>query len=212
MKTSAAKRCRQWASIILSTALLSACASLPPPDIASTGRTEQFWLSARFSLVVDRPDQAPQTASGQLDWWHDSMQQRDRIDIASPFGQTMAALRGNAASVRLQLANGRQFQASTLTELAQQGLGQPIPFTRIPDWLEGITQLHSKAIRDPLGRLTQLRDNHWEVRYEYADDRINNDHPSIPQILTAQSTDGITLRLRIDRWRTGEAVPFWPED
>lgn len=212
MNFQAIKSGGQRVTMLVCAALLSACASLPPPDIASTGKTEQFWLSARFNLHVNRPDEAPQAASGQLDWWHDTQLQRDRIDILSPFGQVLAQLRSATGKVQLTLANGRQFQASTLAELAQKGLGQPIPFTRIPDWLEGIAPPHSEVIRDPLGRLTHLQDSDWQVRYDYADSHTNNGQPSVPQTLTAQSRDGITLKLRIDRWRTGEAVPAWPEN
>lgn len=194
-------------------ALISACANRPAPDIASNGMRDFFWLSARFSVSLDRPNDAPQAVSGQLDWWHDSPEQRDRIDIVSPFGQTLAKLRGTGKNVFLELANGRQFQASTLAELAQQGLGQPMPFARIPDWLEGIAPAHASVSRDAFGRLLSLYDGVWEVRYEYADSHATNKPPaSIPQTLAAKSSDGMTLKLRIDRWRTGPAVPAWPHE
>lgn len=185
---------------------LCACSSLPP-DIVSTGKTTHFWLSGRMSIQHEQPNQATQTASGQIEWWHDSTKQRDRIDIRSPFGQVIAQLKGEAGDVRLHLNNGRQFQAASLTELARQGLGQNIPFEHIPDWLEGISSASAQVTRDANHRPISLNDGVWSLRYSYPDNPLQK----VPETLFAQSTEGISLRLRVDRWRTGDAVPNWPE-
>jgi outer membrane biogenesis lipoprotein LolB len=160
--------------------------------------TQNFWLDARLSIKTERFGEPVQQLSGRLLWRHGLA--INSIRFFSPFGQMMAELNtlsdqnGSDGLVKARLADGRQFQAASLDELALQSLGYSLPFEALPDWLVGKGSMRSIVLRDDLHRPIQLTEGVWQVRYRY---QADNQSPISIQV---SSEEGITLRLLIDRW------------
>lgn len=163
--------------------------------------TAKFWLDARLSVKVVRYDQSPQQASGQLLWLHDDAY--DRLRLLSPFGQTLAELIRQFNVVEARLSDGRVVQAATLSELVQQSVGFALPFDTLADWLTGTvgeTSTQVTVVHDAYQRPVFLQDGVWQVRYEYSTSS------AWPSSLAIESEDGVSLRLRVNRWVHGEEV------
>lgn len=160
-----------------------------------------FWLDSRLSIKVEQFNQPTQQVSGRMVWLHRI--ENNQVRIFSPFGQILAELNGKPGWVEAHLANGRQFQAESINQLFQQGLGYPIPVESLPDWLMG----HTSPSLEPNGlstlewderqRPTLLTEGMWRIRYTYSSDA------TLPSSIQVTSEEGITLRLLIDRWMTG---------
>lgn len=160
-----------------------------------------FWLDGRLSIKVESFNQPAQQVSGRIVWLHRG--DNDQVRVFSPFGQILAELNGKPGWVEAHLANGRQFQAESINQLFQQGLGYPIPVESLPDWLMGRTSPSagsnglSSLEWDERQRPTLLIEGLWRIRYAYSADA------TLPSSIQVTSEEGITLRLLIDRWLTG---------
>ena len=182
--------------------LLGGCASLTPPPVSahlpppSLPTFQRFWLDARLSIHVERYNQAAQQASGQLLWRH--LEGGDQIRVLSPLGQIMAELRSGPDGVVATLANGRQFQATTLNELVAQSLGYALPLESLSDWLAGRGSARATVVRDDQQRPVALQDGLWRVSYRYAEGSV------LPSSLTVDSEAGIHLRVLVNRWVMGK--------
>lgn len=82
---------------------------------ASAGAPERLW-SADFEL------------EGQAE--------RGQLQLLSPLGTVVAQATWSPQAAEL-LAGGQSRSFPTLTELARQALGEPLPLQALPDWLRG---------------------------------------------------------------------------
>lgn len=200
-------RLKQRALVLLTVgvliATLSGCATVGEARYEKPTTLQQFVLEARLTIRVQRPDETPQNASGQLAWRHEGAQGRDHLQIFSPFGHTLADLRKQPGLVTLKLANGRQFESDSLKSLARDGLGYGLPFDDLPAWLEGRGSPQRVTTFDAQGRPSELTDAPWTVRYTYPDAQSD----SLPSRLELHSTEGLDLSLRVERWLTGTNFP-----
>lgn len=196
-------RYRAFAGMGIALAILTGCASIGESRYEKPATLQQFVLEARLAVRVQRPDETPQNASGQLAWRHEGQRGRDHLQIFSPFGHTLADLRKQPGQVVLKLANGRQFESDSLKSLARDGLGYGLPFDDLPAWLEGRGSAQVVVSRDAQGRPGELTDAPWTVRYTYPDEQPD----SLPSRMELHSTEGLDLTLRVDRWLTGPAFP-----
>jgi len=129
-------------------------------------------------------------------WRHASG--RDELELASPLGQMVALLSGDASSVRLQTADGRVSTASAWSALTTQGLGWPLPVDGLAFWIQGAPRpgsaFSTEAGDD--GRVALLRQDGWTIVYhaytQAADGR--------PARMTLSYPD-VELRIAVDRWQ-----------
>jgi outer membrane lipoprotein LolB len=131
-------------------------------------------------------------------WHHES--QRDELELASPFGQTVAWLSGDASSVRLQAADGRVSTASDWSALTAQGLGWPLPVDGLAFWIQGAPRPGSAFSTETGddGRVALLRQDGWTVVYHaYAQAAAQDWRPSRMTL----SYPDVELRIAIDSWQ-----------
>ena len=136
--------------------------------------------------------------SGQFTWMHDGA--RDRIALATPLGQTIARLDGDAAGVRVEAADGRVATAPAWDELSANALGFPLPVSGLAAWLRGLSRAGSPSTveRDAEGRPVLLRQDGWEVVYAYTDAAALR-----ASRLTLRYPGGepVELRVVVDQWK-----------
>jgi outer membrane lipoprotein LolB len=131
-------------------------------------------------------------------WRHDA--QGDSIEFASPLGQTVALLEGNAEGVRLNFGDGRALTAADWVALTEQGLGWRLPVDGLAFWIQGAprpaTAFTVEAGED--GRAALLRQEGWTILYlAYAPDA---DATLRPSRLTLSYPE-VELRVAVDSWR-----------
>lgn len=172
--------------------LLGACASLPAPTGSRTALRD-FALEGRFALRVDRPGEAPGSASGRLRWQHQG--DADRLFIASPLGSGIASLE-LTTTARLVLASGEVREAADGEALLRESTGLVLPVSRLSPWLLGRARAGGRLALDEHGRPLLLREDGWRVDYGYADDTPD----ALPVRLTVSHDGVLELRLRIEEW------------
>lgn len=131
--------------------------------------------------------------------WHHAGE-RDEIEFASPLGQTVALLSGDAQGVLLQAADGRILTAGDWVALTEKGLGWRLPVDGLVSWIQGApragTPFSGEAGED--GRATLLRQDGWTIVYlAYASDENAVQRPSRMML----SYPDVELRLAVDSWR-----------
>ena len=131
-------------------------------------------------------------------WRHAS--QRDELELASPFGQTVALLTGDTSNVRLQTADGRVLTASDWSALTAQGLGWPLPVDGLAFWIQGVPgpgSAFSTEVGDD-GRVALLRQDGWTVVYHAYTQTAAPDWR--PSRMTLSYPD-VELRIAVDSWQ-----------
>lgn len=178
-------------------ALLAGCGSLPrAPSGAAAPTTPTFALSGRL-LATD----GSRRFSASLRW---SQGPATRILLTTPLGQAVASIDVDAGGARLTTADGQQYAAANLSELARRGLGLALPFEQLPWWMSGhgAPDVPASPI-EPDGFAQQG----WTVRYG------SRDALGRPLRLDAECTTGcnvgsqpgapsgpLTVRVIIDQW------------
>jgi outer membrane lipoprotein LolB len=175
--------------------VLAACASLP----ASTpsGGEAISSVDAPFSIggriSARRGDAA---VAGNFAWTHDA--RHDAIDLATPLGQTLAQLSGNAQQVSVRLSDGRVDSAASWSALTHQAFGVTIPVDGLAWWIRALPRPQTRydVERDASGRVSALRQDGWDVAYAYADDAARQPARAT---LRYPGADPIEVRVVVDR-------------
>ena len=169
-------------------ALLAACAS---PRFSVPDEGAEFELTGR--IAVSYRDDA---GSGNIAWRHG--ERVDEMLLTTPFGQGIARLARAGDAITLTTQDGREFRAADAEALTEQVLGFRLPLAGLADWVRGRPASKpalepTQERRDALGRLAELEQSGWKVRYlEYTD--------ALPSRLTL-SYPGLELRLAISAWK-----------
>ena len=173
----------------LCAAALAGCAVAPRTEVAAPvtpGPDTGFEVSGRLS--VRRGSDA---VAANFRWTHERY--GDELIFATPLGQTLARLEGREGRVRLEAAEGRVREASDWEALTAEALGAPIPVRGLAWWIRGVPHpngAHSIE-RDASGRVSVLRQDGWEIVYDFTDAR-----PSRLRLIYPD----VEIRLVIDRW------------
>lgn len=173
---------------------LGGCASqtvvLGVPPVASS-ENPLFEVSGRIAVRYNG-----QADSGNFSWQHASL--ADRLTLETPLGQTLAELVRDAAGVRLDMSDGRQFSAATVEPLTQEVLGWALPLSGLQYWIRGIP---APAIGQPEGAqqmvsgMYQLQQQGWQIDYpEFAGP------PAVPGRIVMKRP-GLEIRLAIHQWK-----------
>ncbi len=184
------------ALVAIGALLLAACAAAPPdtvgpgPEVAyvdvpfnATGR-----LSARHGR---------EAVAVHFSWSH--RPPRDELAVTSPLGQSVAELSGDAAESRVEVrtADGRRAEAADWSTLTEQALGFPLPVAGLAAWIRGSPHPGAAYTRetDREGRLALLRQDGWEIVYDYADSAART--PSRLRVTYPE----FEIRVVVDAWR-----------
>jgi outer membrane lipoprotein LolB len=192
-------------AVILLTAVLAACASLPrppaPPDAAARWVARQAQLQGLQSWELS----GRISVSGPEGSWNARIrwtQRGDAYDIyfMSPFGQRMAWLEGSRFGVMLQLPDKEPLRAATAEELLAANFGWSAPVAALRHWMLGVPQPDSEAATglDDHGRLLDLRQDGWHIEYP----QYMASGAAIGELPRKLVLDGASLRIRlvVDAW------------
>jgi outer membrane lipoprotein LolB len=126
----------------------------------------------RFSVrYVDQNGQS-RNAYGNFDW----QEQGDtvKLQLLSPFGQTLAVVTSSPAAATLELPNRQPVMADNVGTLMQSTLGFALPVEGLRYWLQPspAPTSQAKTIADPQSqtRLKEIDQDGWTIQYvAYAD-------------------------------------------
>lgn len=175
---------------------LAACTSAPsvPGNVADAGAADApFNIGGRLSAKRGTAGSA-----AVFDWNHDGT--RDRIDLASPFGQVYARVNSASDGVVVERPGGETERYPDWSAMTVALLGAPVPMNDLAYWIRGAARagVQSSVERDAQGRALVLRQEAWEIAYAYADDAPSA-HPS-RVVLKYPDVEPIEVRVVIDRW------------
>jgi len=169
--------------------MLGGCASQPVVVRPAQYKSVSFAMNGRISVQ----HKGVRDSAG-LRWVHEA--QTDEILLLTPLGQTAARIYCDEGLATLD--NGdKHYSDKDVESLMMQVLGWRLQLNSLHQWVlglpaEGPVQLE----RDELGRIAQLKQEGWEVRYlGFADDRTD----SLPKRLQL-IRDNLQITLLVDEW------------
>ncbi|TMH01648.1 MAG: outer membrane lipoprotein LolB [Betaproteobacteria bacterium] len=177
--------------------MLAACASTPAPRDALPFK----FADTRTVYEIDGRLSARHDAdafAANFHWSHAG--DRDELDLASPLGQTVARLMGDARGVLLQTPDGKVETASDWTTLTSRGLGWALPIEGLAFWVQGAPRkgapFTAEASAD--GTPGVLRQDGWTIVYQaFVKDATGVSRPARMTL----DYPGVELRLVIDAWQ-----------
>jgi outer membrane lipoprotein LolB len=185
-------------AIAASALFLSACTTFPPrtPETVVAGADRPFMIDGRLSAK-----RGADGASANFAWNHEAG--RDRIDLASPFGQLLARVDGSRERVVVERPGGATETYPDWSAMTVALLGAPVPIDDLAYWIRGAAREGGTASveRDAVGRALVLRQQAWEIVYSYPDDAPG----AMPSrvVLKRPDAEPVEVRVVVDRW--GEA-------
>jgi outer membrane lipoprotein LolB len=177
--------------------LLAGCASTLTPQEASRFK----FADTRTAYEIAGRLSARHGADGfaaNFRWNHAG--DRDELDLASPLGQTVARLMGDARGVMWQTPDGKVETASDWTTLTSRGLGWVLPVEGLAFWVQGAPRkgapFTAEAGAD--GAPSVLRQDGWTIVYQaFVKDATGISRPARMTL----DYPGVELRLVIDAWQ-----------
>lgn len=173
---------------------LSACTGLttrPAAHVVEPEQAQAFELGGRINLRV-----ANEGFPGRVHWRHQST--LDELSFSSPIGTSVARLRQGPEGASLITADGKQYQADDLRQLALDVLGWDLPLEALPYWVRGLAWPEATAQfeRGVDGRPQSLQQAGWKVSY------LGWDGAGVRGLPSKLDVAGERLRMRlvIERW------------
>jgi outer membrane lipoprotein LolB len=149
-----------------------------------------FLFNGRIALKHDG-----ERSSASIRWLHRNGD--DDILVMAPFGQTLAHLYGQGATVILDTAD-QHYIANNIDELTQQALGWHLPLAGLRYWVLAQPAPGSEFSmkHEANGQVSSMRQQGWEISYtRYASPAAD----SLPLRLSLQR-GGMECQLLIDEW------------
>lgn len=175
--------------------LVAACAEaprVPGKEVAFAPADEPFAVDGRFSAR-----QGTNAVTAKFSWAH--RPPKDELSVATPLGQAVAELEGDAAVGRVEVrtADGRRDEAADWTTLTERALGYRLPVAGLAAWIRAVPMPGSPYTveTDAEGRVALLRQTGWEIVYDYADATARR-----PMRYRITYPD-LEIRMVIDSWR-----------
>lgn len=167
--------------------LFAGCATVPDT------RAPAFDVLGR--MLASRDGQA---FSAHFRWRRDGVD--SEIWLMSPTGTTLAYIKADPAGATLTAADGQEYRAFSVEGLTRDVLGWPLPLAPLQFWIRAEPvpgSVPDAQARDPRGRLLQLEQAGWRIRYAYSEAAEGG---PLPQRLDLEQ-GGQRLRMVIDDWR-----------
>ena len=193
--------------VLAVSALLVACETTPElvpvddPERAWAERQVRLALIEQWSAVGKLGMQSAQDSwSAGLSWRQD----RDgyRIRLSGPLGQGLMELRGSPGLVEMRTSGDVVYRARTAEELMQNHAGWRVPLSGLRYWIMGLPDPQARIIDvelDPMGRLAELRQLGWRIRYQRYGEF---DGVALPTRLALENSQ-LRAKLVLRSWRTG---------
>jgi len=171
--------------------MMAGCATVPVSPAPSVQALADVPFSADGRISARHGNDA---VSANFRWEHTAA--RDQLELATPLGQTVAQLDGDASRAEVRLPDGRTLAATDWTALTERALGIPIPVVGLSAWVRGGPHGGSAFSTEPdgRGRISLLRQDGWEIVFDYADPP-----EARPSRLRMTYPGGVEIRLVVDR-------------
>jgi outer membrane biogenesis lipoprotein LolB len=199
-------RCRhlqRFAAAALVALALAGCATVSPTDEGArpgVSADAPFAMAGRLSAR-----RGSEGIAANFAWTHDGA--LDRIDFASPLGQVVARLEGDATGVRVERPGGESGVYPDWSTLTTTQFGVTIPVDGLSSWIRGAARPGAafSLERDTQGRPLVLRQQAWEIVYAYPDELAD----ARPSRVTLRYPDSppVEVRIVVDRWGGADAMP-----
>lgn len=182
-------------AVVASALFISACTTVVPrlAETAVAGADQPFAIDGRLSAK-----RGTDGASAGFAWNHEPG--RDRVDLASPFGQVLARVDGSANRVVVERPGGATETYPDWSTMTIALLGAPVPVDDLAFWIRGAAREGGTASveRDAIGRVQVLRQQAWEIVYSYPDDAPG----AMPSrvVLKRPDAEPVEVRVVVDRW------------
>lgn len=179
---------------------LSGCAALRglrPARSVEPSRVAAFELDGRINLRLPK-----EAFPGRVRWQH--WPDADELWFYSPLGSAVARLRQDAAGALLVTAEGREYRAGDLRQLAYDVLGWDLPLEQLPYWVRGLPGPGEvEHDEDSEGRPKTIRQAGWQVSYL---DWTPAGVKGLPSKLDVQG-QRLRMRLAVEAWKVLDEQP-----
>jgi outer membrane lipoprotein LolB len=188
-------------SLLAIAAVLAGCATTGASVSNSTvgAYRDSIDLSGRLSVNYQK-DGRPESITGNFNW----TQRPGRVDVslASPLGQTIAAITVTPEAATLRQAERAPRVAKDIDTLSAQALGWSLPVAGLRDWLQGYATDASgkRFVASPANNSVYTNDG-WRLRFvSWQDDKAAQ---PLPRRIDAErsataTSDALAIRIVID--------------
>ena len=130
----------------------------------------------------------------------------DRVDVATPLGQTLARLVGDGAGVRIERPGQAVESYKDWDAVTQAVFGVVVPVEGLAAWIVGepVADVPFGIERDRRERPSVLRQHGWEIVYAYADDASAQRPTRL--VMRYPDVEPVEVRIVIDQWTAGRAA------
>ncbi len=194
-------------ALIAVAALSAACETTP--EVVPVDDPERVWAEREKRLAAIEQ----WTAVGKLgvqsaqDSWSAGLSWRQdgdsyRLRLSGPLGQGLMELRGSPGLVEMHTSDDGVYRAPTAEELMQTHVGWRVPLSGLRYWILGRPDPQARIVDlelDPGGRLAELRQLGWHIRYERYGEF---DGIALPTKLTLENSR-LRAKLVLRSWLTG---------
>lgn len=186
------------ALIALLGALLAGCATTPEPlaTLPAAAYRDNIELSGRLSVSYDK-DGKNEALSGKFDWRQSAA--RTDVSLASPLGQTIAAISVTPGQATLTQSGKPPRSAADIDTLSAQALGWSLPVSGLRDWLQGRASGAdgSRYTATPQHNTVTTRDG-WRLTYvSWQDGGQGRQQPKRIDLQRGATLDAGALEIRI---------------
>ena len=189
------------AACALAAAVLAGCASLPAPTAAPAARESITHFDVAGRLSAKRGTDG---VAAHFSWTH--APGLDRVDVATPLGQTLARLVGDGAGVRIERPGQPVESFKDWDAVTRAVFGVAIPVEGLSAWIVGepIADVPFGVERDGRERPSVLRQRGWEIVYAYAEDAAAQRPTRL--VMRYPDVEPVEVRIVVDQWATGRAA------
>ena len=174
-------------------AVLAGCATTAPLSQAPVAAyRDTVNLAGRLSVNYQKDGKA-ESITGKFNW----QQTPGRVDVslASPLGQTIAAISVTPESATLTQAERPPRVAKDLETLTNESLGWSLPVSGLRDWLQGYaTGADGKRFTASPANSNVTTKDGWRLRFVSWQDGAGTPQP---KRIDADRNDGQELQIRI---------------
>jgi outer membrane lipoprotein LolB len=172
---------------------------LPPAEQAAALR-ELDGFSIRGSANVKAGNEGFNVPS--LDW----SQQADAtaVKLSGPIGSPQLSIFWQPGSLRLESSRGQKFEGAEAEQVLLDELGFVPPFAALRYWVLGLEapgEAASQRSLDESGRLDELTQQQWHIRYnKWMSVAAPAGGVEVPKLLTV-TRDDLRLKVNVRRWK-----------